>query len=322
MKNILIAAFVFTVIARAASAVVTGMMPTVDPLGTRIQRAIDRAADICPGIARDIDRIKIMAGVGIAGSAVGAVTGVVALHRGIKKWQADDNIRDLGITLEALRAARDTGDRAAVLAMLNNLADIQAEIEATEQAIGAARIESQRLGNSRTNNSLISGGAQAVSATATLGGADSLGNTIINIEVCSSAINDIQAIVNEMIMANSYEIALIERGQNIIRACRGMDAENIAVVRGRLRTAGIVSVIGTAAGITGGVTSAIAVNREAAGASATDGEGNTRGLNLAANISAGAAAGAGIGGAILSGTALAGLIKNGNIANACAEALR
>jgi len=306
MRKILIFLFV-AITAQAAVA-----MPVVDTLGTRLDRAIRRAADICPSISRDIDSIKIMAGIGIAGSGVGAVAGGVALYHGWRKWQADDRVSELGITLERLREARENNDLEFVLTVLGELSEVAEDIQ-------AARVASQRHGNIRTGASFIAGGAQAVSATAALGGVDSLGNTIINMEVCSAAINEIQTVVNEMILVNSYEIALMERGQNIIRACRGMNAENIAVVRTRLRTAGIVSVIGTAAGVTGGVTSAIAVTREGAGASAAN---DTRHLNIAANVSAGAAAGAGVGGAILSGTALHGLIRNGNIANACANALR
>jgi hypothetical protein len=286
-------------------------MPTVDTLDARLKQAIGRAADICPSIAHDIDQIKIMAGIGIAGSGVGAVAGGVALYHGYRKWQADDKISELGITLERLREIKESGDTAAALAILGELSEVREQMTAEQTA-------SQRHGNFRTGASFVSGGAQAISATATTSGVDSLGGTIINMEVCSNAINQIQTIVNEMIMVNSREIALIERSQNIIRACRGMDADNIAAVRNRLRVAGIVSVIGTAAGITGGVTSAIAVTRESTGASAMT---DTHNFNMAANVSAGVATGAGVGGAILSGTALHGLIKNGDIANACRSAL-
>jgi hypothetical protein len=122
-----------------------------------------------------------------------------------------------------------------------------------------------------------------------------------------------------------------------------MNTKNMAEIRNNLKTAGIISVIGAAAGIIGGGASIVADKMEhpsapkekkeekpatqTATTTATTtpaktpiSEKDIKGWNMAANISSGVAALAGLGGAIFSGATLSGLNRNSDIAAKCKDA--
>jgi hypothetical protein len=99
--------------------------------------------------------------------------------------------------------------------------------------------------------------------------------------------------------------------KSIVDNCKGMSSNNIADVKGKMKAAGIISAVGAAAGVVGGVTSIVANKKD------EEERGNK--MNMVSNISSGVATVGNLGGAILSGTVLAGLNKNGDIAKTCAD---
>ncbi|MDR1071749.1 MAG: hypothetical protein LBL21_03860 [Rickettsiales bacterium] len=188
--------------------------------------------------------------------------------------------------------------------------------------IDAAKNKSNTLGNVRTAGAFVSGAGGVVGAATSFAGLKTLDDLIANMNACDLYVREIDRQAAELRLA-APDDASPSKMQLIADSCKGMNSKNIADVKDKMKAAGILSVVGAVAGITGGVTSAVAVSKEKQGASATGAEGrdSTKGLNMAANISSGVAAVGNLGGAILSGVTLAGLIKNGDIAEKCKNAL-
>ena len=259
----------------------------------RYNISLGDARAYCSGLSEQINSIKALAGIGVGAGAVGTIAGTTALVTGIMKYNEDQRILKISnMSFQELR-------------------QFLTEHE-TEYRKLIAR--SQTLGHIRTAGAFVAGASGAVGAVTAFSGAGNIDDLVENMNACNSNVQDIEKQMIELRFMDPDHSAIAQMSR-IVENCRGMDFRNIENVKGRLRTAGVLSVVGGVAGVVGGITSAMAVSKERQGA-----EDGTYGLNRAANISSGVAAAGNLGGAILSGTVLAGLNRNSDIAGRCAGA--
>jgi len=269
-----------------------------------------------------------MAGIGIASGVLGTVGGGAAAVTGFMKYGKDDKIsgvsnpndklarlrRLVGGSVDELVAAANEL-RELIVYFNNDNKDRIAKDLAELANIDKVKKESQTLGNVRTIGAGVAGATGAVGAVTSFAGTATLDKLIEDMNACDSYVREIESQKTELAFA-APDDATISQMNKIIESCKGMSSKNIADIKSKLKAAGIISAIGAAAGIAGGITSAMAVSKEKDPNNKED----TKGLNMVANITSGAAAAGNLGGAILSGVTRSGLIKNGDIADKCKAA--
>ena len=287
----------------------------VNEIKGRYSTSLGKAKGFCSGLAGKLDSVKVMAGIGIASGAVGTIAGGAALTTGIMK-SAEDLAAKSRKNAEALKELmaiakkpnRTEGDVMAAFKILEGM-------NKSEQQSSTVNARSQLLGNIRTGTAFAAGGTGAIGAITSFAGVGTLDKLIEDMNACDSYVREIESQKNELTFAAPNDSTITQMNK-IVESCKGMSSKNIADVKSKLKAAGIISAIGAAAGIAGGITSAIAVSKE----KDPNNKENTKGFNTAANITSGVAAASGLGGAILSGVTLSGLNKNGDIAAKCKAA--
>ena len=292
----------------------------VNEIISRYNASLGKAKASCAGLSEQIDKVKLMAGIGIGAGAVGTIAGGTALATGIMKSQVDDDIQKYlkqQDDLDNILKSKDLSNPGSLVELRNALNALNTQ---SDKMLTDAKNKSQTLGNIRTGGAFVAGAGGAVGAATSFSGTALLDKLAGDIDMCNSYVAEIEKQTTELRLESPDDPAIAGMSK-IVESCKGLNSKNIADVKSKLTAGGILSVVGAAAGITGGITSAIAVSKEKAGASATtDGENGTKGLNMAANISSGVAAAGNLGGAILSGVVLSGFMKNGEIAEKCKNA--
>jgi hypothetical protein len=265
----------------------------------RYNASFAKAQSFCSGLPEKINSVKRMVGVSIGAGALGTVAGAAGAAAGFIKSSNDADAEKKIARLIELVGADDAKKMEAVksLEMQKILTYFLGETLANQR--GASKM----YGVARTAGSAMSGAGAGVGAAAALGGVKVLDELILNMNACDSYVREIESQKNELAFSAPNDPNIAKMG-GVVESCKGMSSKNIDEIKGKLKAAGIISIIGAAAGVAGGVVSAVAKNGE--------------GLNMTANISAAASAGANIGGALISAAALGGLNKNGDIANRCA----
>ncbi|MDR3208573.1 MAG: hypothetical protein LBT45_01860 [Rickettsiales bacterium] len=290
---------VFFVLAYGATA--ANENSEINEIKIRFSASYEKAKSFCSTLPADIDKIKILAGIGIGAGATGTIAGGTALVAGIIKSKIDklENMTAEQLLEYARRLEKDAG---ALEMERSNLAQ-----------------KSKNMGNVRTAGAFVSGAGGIVGAASSFGGLKTLDALIVDMNACDSYVREIEKQAMELRFAAPDEPSLAKMSA-IVKNCKGMSSKNIADIKSKIKAAGVISAVGAAAGVAGGITSAIATSNERQGASAAGaaGKDSTKGLNMAANISSGIAAAGGLGGAIISGAALSGLINNAELADKCA----
>jgi hypothetical protein len=266
------------------------------------------AKSVCRGLAGGIDNIKVMAGVSVGAGSAGTIAGGTALVSGLMKKKTDEKIADLEdmTPIELYKYAERLEKEAK---------DLDAEKERLKQ-------QSQTLGAVRTVGSFVSGGTQVAGAASSFIGLKQLDDLADNMDKCNKAVKEIDNLRLRAQVEIPDESATIAEMAKITNGCGRLDSGNIRNIKGQLTASGVIMSVGGVLGVAGGVTSAVAGNKEKTGASATTAgkDGGTKELNTASNALAGASAATALAGTIIGGVTLSGLIKNGDIAKKCEEA--
>ena len=325
MKKILISFIAILILAAARAD------EAADDIMARYNASLGKAKAYCVGLNEQINAVKPMAGISTSASTLTTIAGGTAAVAGVMKSANDKKIDGLAspeakmARAKELEAKVDAGtiekEEAAELVQLAGYLKNKEQMTGELRAIDAAKGTSNSLGNLRTLGGFTSGAGGITSAATSLSGVALIDKLIEDMNACDSYVQEIEKQMTELRFAEPDNPALAKMS-GIVDNCKGMSSKNISDIKGAMKAAGVISAIGAAAGVTSGITSAVAGAKEKNGASATGAEGkeSTKSLNLTANISAGVAAGAGLSGAILSGTALVGLMKNGDIAKNCGSA--
>lgn len=211
------------------------------------------------------------------------------------------------------------------------LGNANAAIADANEKLAGLREQSKVMGNVRTGTNFGAGVVQGGAVAVNLIGVAQIDEIVTNMNACDTYIREIEQQRNELLFAAPDDPDIARMG-NIFESCKGMSSKNIADVKAKLRTAGIISAVGAGIGVAGGVTSAIAVSKEqgkatdgenqavaSASASKTAKEGGTKELNIASNVLAIGTTATAVATAVISGVTLSGLVKNGEIAEKCAS---
>jgi hypothetical protein len=286
----------------------------------------DWNADIksaCGGIAADLAKIQMVAGVSTGVSAGGFLAGGAAVATGVLKYKTDEAIKDLDIVVPDLtmgQVQQMTSSR-----RLEYLKDtIEPTWEKYENNVNellAAQTKSQLYGNVRTVGLGVAAGTGAVSAVSSGLGAKQVGDFDLAAKTddCNAAIDNLSRERLAMNLNGESTDAI----DQIIAACKKYDADNMDKIQKLMAMSAVVSGIGGAAALAGTIASAVATGREKQGASATGQSGvkSTKDLNMFSNVAAGVATGTSGGAVGLGAVVLAKLSKDAAQAAACEAAL-
>ena len=287
-----------------------------DELSDQIQ--ITRSA--CSGISNAMDNLKKMAGINTAVTAVGTVTGGVALGTGIAKASVDSELNAL---IEKVQKLIDEKSKIPVekIDVKNRsefeqqLTEISGSISSTNERISELEQKSKTLGNIRT-------GTLAATAVADTAGTiiaaknkvdDDLQSRIDN---CVTAVKRLSTARASAQAAKTTDTAEISKANTIINACRDWEYVNLTDINKKARGAAISSGTGAALAIVGTITSASA-NSD----STRQNDDKEKSLNTASNVLAGGATGASAVATIFNATQISAIKKAVNIAEKCEGAL-
>lgn len=289
-----------------------------DDLSVQIQAT--RSA--CSGISDAMTNLKKMAGINTAVTAVGTVTGGVALGTGIAKASVD---RELEALIEKVKKLIDEKSKIPVEKIDienrsefdNQLMEISGSISSTNEKISQLEQKSKTLGNVRT-------GTLATTAVVDTAGTiiavknqvdDDLQSRIDN---CVTQVKKLQTVKASAQVAETADAADISKATQIISACRDWEYVNLTDINKKARGAAISSGTGAALAVVGTITSASANSSTVRSGENKDKEKN---LNTASNVLAGGATGASAVATIFNATQIGAIKKAVATADKCEEAL-
>ena len=297
-----------------------------------VAAARGRALEACRSLDDGMRSLLILTGVtvgagvvGVGAGAAGAVTGfmqtaedrdnfvaLMANQEGISEvltvreerfdasiGQMEDNMTpDLAVQQEAdvlffegLQRAASPQDRVRFIAANTDRADMELVSQ-----------RSQVLGQVATVSTFAAGGANVIAA-----------GTAITARVTA----DFDQIRQDMGDCEAFARQVVT-DPNVLRSCQGFNAQNIDVIRNNLAIAGVVSVLGGAAGIYGGVRSMHANQIDPT----TEVEAAVREhLQMHRNVAAIVSGGAGLVSGLVTGVPLINMQRNARIARDCIMAL-
>ncbi|MDR1027192.1 MAG: hypothetical protein LBL46_02135, partial [Rickettsiales bacterium] len=237
-----------------------------DEIKAGYSSSYETARSKCAGISDGVSALKVAAGISTGAAAVGMVAGGVAATAGFikldydKKKAAEKNaaVKDFINFVES----NDQSDNQRMLAIAKKITSEDAAQPTPTDA------KSQFLGNVRTAGAFASGGTQGVAAVSSFIGIGGIDKLAADMEACTAAVREIDRQKTELQFA-APDDAMIPVMQKIVDGCKGLNPQNITDVKNKLAAAGIITAIGGAAGIAGGIASAIAVGNEKKGADPT-----------------------------------------------------
>ncbi len=281
-----------------------------------LDTAILNVRDACSGISDSMHDMKVKAGIGTAVTAVGTVTGGVALGAGIAKAKTDNDISNILVALKSApeQQARDEnqidlGD--------DDIAALRKQAISENVDVAALEQKSKTLGNVRTGT-LAASTATSVVGTALAATNKTSEDLEKNINKCISAtkeLADAKLVAKIENTATNEEIAIAD---NIVKACRDYEIIDLTPINKRATGATIASGIGIGTGMVGTITSAVAnTNKTRQGD-----ENKEKSLNTTANVMSGASAVASATATIFNATQIAAIKKVATVADICEGALK
>ena len=280
-----------------------------------LNTAILNARTACSGISDSMNDMKTKAGINTAVTAVGTVSGGVALGTGIAKANVDKEEMDLLAALNKAPAEEERDGNEIQIsdedidALLQNPDDIQQKVAELEK-------KSKMLGNIRT------GTLAASTVTNIAGTAIAATNKVSedleeNVNKCIAMIKELSNAKLAAKVENTSDDATIAVADKIVNGCRDYELVDLKPINKRAMGAAISSGIGIGTGLAGTVTSAMA-NTDA---TRNGDEKKEKNLNMTANIMAGATTAASAAATIFNATQISAIKKVVTVADACEEAL-
>ena len=231
-----------------------------------LETAIVNAKSACSGISDAMLDLKKMAGINTAVTAVGTVTGGVALGTGIAKKNVDAEQRELEakvaklvaeksqIPIEQINIRNDIEFKQQIMAVVNGH---NVELSADAKRINELEQKSKMLGNIRT-------GTLAASTVTNIAGTVISANNKVDddletkINNCVSAIKNLSKAKLSAKVEQTASETEINQADNIITRCRDWEVIDLKPINKRAKGATISSGIGIGTGTVGTITSAVA----------------------------------------------------------------
>lgn len=181
---------------------------------------------------------------------------------------------------------------------------------------------SKTMGHVRTG--LMAGATvtSAVSLGTSVGSVNSAGSLADNMSKCNSALSALRSAKSafEVELDGESDASLI-RANGILSACSDYDKENVKAIKNIMTASSVTSGIGTATGLAGTITSAMANSNKVRGDNSEKGTKKEKNLNMASNILAGVTTGTSASSAVLGGISMSKVKKDFEKAERCESAL-
>lgn len=289
--------------------------------------AIGNVRSACGAISDELAEMKTHAGIGTAVSAVGTVTGGVALGTGIAKANVDDEIARLQAAMDKIASLPSDGVQKLELTEQNKT-EIAGAISSyissktdknknNSQQLSELEQKSKRLGNIRT-------GTLATSTAANIAGAVVAGTNRVagdlqqKINACIESVSELSRVRMQARLDGDTDAAQLARAERIISECGAWETVNVASIDKRAKGATVSSGIGAGLGLVGTITSASANSQPVRDGDATK-ENN---LNTAANVLAGGTTLASGAATVFNATQIAAIKRASDVADMCEGALK
>ena len=299
------------------------LFPIVANAGTlELDDALRATYKACVGIDEQLNDLKKMAGINTAVTAVGTGLGIGATAVGISKSKQDSvakdrYIKNIDYTKGKFNVVPTELEMEAFSAEFKKLAE--ADKEYTD-----ARDKSKKLGNWRTG--LMAGSTATNVAGAIIAGKNKVDEDLqTQINNCKASVKDLR---NSISQARAEGKDVTEANQ-IVAACGQYENVDVSKINTRGKGAMVSSIIGTATGVAGTATSAVA-NSESirkdeeakTGKKSEDDWDKEKNINTAANVLAGASTVASGMATIFNATQISAIKKVSDVASKCTEVLK
>ena len=283
--------------------------------------AIANVRSSCGAISVELADMKMRAGIGTAVSAVGTVTGGVAVGAGMAKTDVDSQIAHWRSVLNAM-SAQDKASGVVYeeinMADLNGLsADdvVLAELENPNEKLSALEQKSKKLGNVRT-------GTLATSTAANIAGAVVAGTNRIKgdlqqkIDSCIASVTELSRVRMQARLDGSADDVQLANAEKIIAECGAWETVNVSSIDKRAQGATISSGVGAGLGLVGTITSATANSDN------LKDDKKEQNLNKASNILAGGTTLASGAATVFNATQISAIKRAAEVADLCEGALK
>ena len=305
----------------------------VESASDKLNAAIENVRATCGGLGAELSDLRVMAGIGSAVSAVGAVAGGAALGTGIAKAKADDAAMKLtpwGAEWEKLTKQDTTADFPTITnrekgefdEYLSGLKPKESNYKYTDSDLQKYRQESEEgkrgktMGNIRTGTLATSAATNIASAV--LSGTNQVkGDFKDQINTCLQSVRVLSDVRMQARIDGTVSDVELSNAEKIIRTCEEWSTVDINSINKRALGATITSGIGAGMGIAGTATSA-AANTDKMHLSGSDSE---RKINVASNVMAGGAAAASLTSSILNAAQIKAIKRAATVADECEGAL-
>ena len=181
---------------------------------------------------------------------------------------------------------------------------------------------SKTMGHVRTG--LMAGATvtSAVSLGTSVGSVNSAGSLADNMSKCNSALSALRSAKSafEVELDGESDASLV-RANGILSACSDYDKENVKAIKNIMTASSVTSGIGTATGLAGTITSAMANSNKVRSDNSEKGTKKEKNLNMASNILAGVTTGTSASSAVLGGISMSKVKKDFEKAERCESAL-
>ena len=272
----------------------------------------------CSGISKDMSELKTKAGINTAITAVGTVSGGVALGTGIAKANVDKEVEKLESILKKLEAAEqdDAGNITETTATTSDFEEIYLNATTVKTTLSELNEKSKTLGNVRTGT-LAASTVTNVAGTA-IAATNKIDKDLFQrIDECIAASKQLANSRLAAKVEGTASAEKLDKADKMSKACREYELVDLKSVNSRATGAAISSGIGIGTGLVGTITSAVANTN-----STRQGDANKeKTLNTTANVMAGASTVASATATILNGTQIAAIKRVAKVADECEGAL-
>ncbi len=278
-----------------------------------LNTALQQTYIACVGIDDELADLKKMVGINTAVTAVGTATGGAATVVGLVKASKDKQIEDLKKRLPDVRESYGKTNYDTTVATNNFNAATKAYSGSTETEIDRLTKQSKNLGNWRTG--LMAGATATNIAGAAIAGTSlKKGDIQGHIDDCMQKVSELRTSIAAARM-NGEDVS---EAQGIVKACSQYTGLDISKIQKQSKGSLISSLVGTATGIAGTTTSAVANSDN----TRKQGGQNEKNLNTASNVLAGATTAASATATVFNALQISTIKKVASVASECEGALK
>ncbi|MBE6460015.1 MAG: hypothetical protein E7009_03470 [Alphaproteobacteria bacterium] len=277
----------------------------------------------CVGIDDELADLKQMAGINTAITSVGTAAGTGATITGLVKANKD---KQISVKLEKLREIEQKNPNIQSTdaewdkfesGLTAELASAKIEVEKYQAEIEKLNKQSKSLGNWRTG--LMAGATATNLAGAIIAGTNQVkGDLETQINNCKQSIQDLR---NAMMQAR-MDGTDISEAQSIVDACGDFEYSDLSKINTRGRGAAISAGVGTATGLAGTITSAMANTDTTRNDNSESGKQKEKKLNTASNILAGTTTAASVTATVFNATQIKAIKQVVEVASKCTGVLK